>query len=247
MSVLTLRRQPSNREGLKAALAKKAEAQAEVGEKHATYERVAGIVDQADRASRIAADAARDAKTFRAAWARNGCKYSETIELQALETDAAESAKAAETAALHADAVRGELKRAQEAVASAQVSIGHAEDEITGAIGLILADEASPLLAKFEQCAEQYRKLRAECLGVLRVLEQPWSLSNKNKMNPAHEGEAVIEAALQRGKIKTFDDEGEEPRARDYLNQTSHHQDWLASLSAPWRARAVQLRADPEC
>jgi hypothetical protein len=249
MLSLLKKREPSDRSRLIAAIEARGRARQEFEERRETLARLQTVLDRADAAARAAADATRAANDFRAEWVRAGCRYSESRELQSLADVATAAAGVAQRASVDADAIRkgNALRQAQAALESANVDVQGAEHAITAAIAIIIAAEATPTLERFERAAADYRAARAELMGVLKVLEQEWSLDSKNKMNPAHEGEAVIEAALERGKIKSWHDEGERQRARDYLDKTSHHQDWLDSLSAPWRARAEALREDPEC
>jgi hypothetical protein len=242
----TVRSRPA-RTRLMAAIESRDRARQELEERREVLERLQTVVDRADVAARAAADATRAANDFRAEWVRAGCRYSESRELQSLADVATAAAGVAQRASVDADAIRkgNALRQAQSALESAQSDIRGSEDAITAAIAVIIAAEAGPTLERFERAAADYRAARSEVMGVLAVLEQEWSLDSKNRMNPAHEGEAAIEAALERGKIKSFHDEGEGQRARDYLDKTSHHQEWLASLSAPWRSRAAALREDP--
>jgi hypothetical protein len=245
---LSKRREPADRSRLIAAIEARGRARQQLEEKRETLERLQTVCDRADVAARAAADATRAANAARQDWVRDGClQHAKTH--HALAEAAAAAAGVAQRAAVDADAIRkgNALRQAQGALESAHVDVQGAEDAITAAIAAIIAAEAAPLLERFERAAADYRAARAEVMGVLAVLEREWSLATKDRMNPAREGEAVIAAAIERCKIKSWHDEGETPRARDCLNKTSYHQDWLDSLSAPWRKRAAELRQDPLC
>ena len=56
----------------------------------------------------------------------------------------------------------------------------------------------------------------------------------------------VVEDALERGRIESWDRERENPRARDHLDKTDHEQRWLDELTQPFRERAQALRRDPD-
>lgn len=237
-----------DRDRLKAALAARDVAQQVIIESRETLQRLQTVIDQANDAARTASDAARAENDFRREWARSGCAYSGTIELGVLGDRTAEASKAAAHAEAAANVVRKELTRAEEAVRSAQVDLRGREAAVTAAIGLIIAEEASPLLQRFEQIAEEYREMRAQVMGVRQVLAQPSTLANREKMNPAWEGERVIEDALARAKIITWDQERDAAQAHEFVNHGQRGGDaaMLERLTAPWHARAAQLRADPD-
>jgi hypothetical protein len=170
-SALTVVGSSSNRTGrerLKVALAARDAAQLAVVESRETFERLHAIIADSDQAARAAASATRDANEFRKEWVRAGCRHSASRELSALEDDAAEKTRAAERSAVTAAAVSKELARARSVVESAQVDVRGPENAITAAIGVILAQEAAPLLQRFENIAEEYRVTRAKVMGVLR-------------------------------------------------------------------------------
>jgi len=247
MSVLKLfKSPPSNRTALHAAIAESDAAQQALVSKRAHVETLELAAKKINEPVRAKEAAERALKEFRSTWAARGATCSDDIELHRLEKDVVEKTKAAEFTSSNGTALKRELARAQDSVQSAIGAVGHCEDEITGAIGVILAEEAAPLLRQLEQEAEAYRATRAKVIGVRLVLGREWTLSNKNTMNPAHLGEGVITDSLRRARIRSFDDEREELRVRDSLNKTHHEQEWLDGLIAPWRARAAQLRADPD-
>lgn len=128
---------------------------------------------------------------------------------------------------------------------SRQAAIGHAEYGITAAVAIIVAKEAGPLLARYEESAQETRDLRAQVIAIEEVLTRPWSPQTKNSMDPSHEALRVIEDSLERARIKTFSEELAGPRARDSLDKTSNVEHWLDTLKAPWRTLMEKLRADP--
>jgi hypothetical protein len=229
-----------DRARLKAAIAARDQAQRAVVESRETLERLESVVRLSDEAARGAADATQRANKFRSDWVQGGCKGSESHELKTLTDAAAEASKAAQTAALDAGAVRTELARAQDAVGQMQFEIREREGEIRAAVNEIIVAEARPLLERFERAAEQYRALRAEmlCLEKFLATEKYDSRQAANSR--------VIDDAMERARIVSWDTERANPRARDSLNRTHQEQEWLDGLTAPWRARAVQLRQDPE-
>jgi hypothetical protein len=237
-----------DREKLKAAIAARDAAQRAVVDSGDT-ERLQAVLDHADEAARMAADAAHRATEARRAWVLNGCPWTGTRELQALDDSAAQAARAAEAAGRDASAVRksGALARAASVVQDAQADVRGAEDKISAAISVIIAEEAAPLLQRFERIAEEYRAVRAEVMGVRMTLAQPWDLTTKDKMNPAWEGERAIEAALTRATIQSWAKERDTAHAADFVEgERGRAAGMFEGLMAPWRDRAAQLRADPD-
>jgi hypothetical protein len=229
-----------DRARLKAAIAARNQAQRTVVESRETLERLESVVRVSDEAARTAADAMRKANDFRKAWVRQGCRHTESHELQELTDAAAEASRLAGSASVNADAVQQELARARDHVGYQQSEIRDHEDEVSAAIGEILVAEARPLLERFERAAEQYRGLRAEVICLERLL----ATSKYEPKQAANSG--VINATLEHATIQSWDKERENPQARDYLNRTHHEDDWLEGLMAPWRARAAALRGDPD-
>jgi hypothetical protein len=226
----------SDRTRLVAAISARDEAKRAVIETQATFERMESIVRAGDDAARVASIAAQKVNEARADWVRGGCPYSGTREIQALETTAADAARAAERAAADAKAVSRELRRFQSELESRQNAIAGAEDEITAAVSVVIAQGASELLTPFEAAATEYRRLREQVMAVSLVLAKPWGLDYKNRMNPSHEGERVVEAAIERASIKSWD------------RHVDSHRDvegYVDALTAPWRARAAALRENP--
>jgi hypothetical protein len=203
------------------------------------------VVDEADQLARVAAAAQSKAREFRTEWARGGCKWSDTRELQALEAKALEASAAAEHATTNADVVRKMLPGSASALQSAEFDVRGADDEITAAISLIVVAEAAELCASYEQAAKVYLELRAQVLGVRWAITPPWRLANLNTMSPTIEAQELIDATLRRAEIKTFEAERESADARDYLNGTDFEARWRESLQASWRARAAALLRDP--
>lgn len=235
-----------SRERLKAAIAARDAARQDISNAQSTLERLQAVIRESDVAARAAADAARKETEARNAWVRSGCTFSAARELQSLTDEAAQASHAAESAARNAEAVSKQLARAEDAVRSNEVEVGHRETEISAAIGVILAEEAAPLLKHFERLAEEYRVLRAKVMGVSLVLGRPWTL-DRNKMNPSWEGEKAITDALQRAAIKDWDAERDAARARDFVEGTRGCDEaMLEQLTSHWRARAAQLRENPD-
>lgn len=235
-----------NRERLKAAISAQNVVRQEVTEARAALERLQAVIHESDDAARAAANAARKETEARNAWVRGGCTFSAARELQALTDEAAQASRAAESAARNADAVSKQLSRAEDAVRSNESNVGHCEIEISASIGIILAEEAAPLLKRLEQLAEEYRAQRAKVMGVSMVLARPWAL-DRNKMNPSWEGERAITEALQRAAIKNWDDERQSIVLADKFDGSGVGNDReLDELTSQWRARAAALRENPD-
>jgi hypothetical protein len=214
-------------------------------ETRATFEHMESIVRGGDDAARVASTAAQKVNDARSAWVRAGCPHSGSREIQTLEETAAAAARTAERAAADAKAITKELRRLESELESRQADIRHAERGITSAIGVIVAAEAGELLARYEKSAQETRDLRAQVIAVRDAITRPWSLSNKNSRDPSYEGLEVVEASMERARIKTFDEEIDGRRARDSLDKTRKVEDWLDGLKAPWRARITALRGEP--
>lgn len=236
-----------DRVALKAAIAARDAARQAVIEARETLERLQAIIDQADDAARTAASATSKAGETRKAWVRNGCTYSATRELQGLDDAAAEAARTAQSAALNADAVRKQFGRAEEAVKSKENDIQRCEEEITAAISVILAQEAAPLLERFEQLAEEYRGLRAQIMGLDLALTPPWRLENKNRILPTAAAAELVANAMERASIRSWHAERESARAIDFVRgHVGRDEATLEELAARWRDRAAALRRDPD-
>jgi hypothetical protein len=219
---------------LRLAKEKRAAAQQAVLEQREKLERLQTVVNGADQTARAASDAQHAAKEFRTQWAREGCRFSDAAELQRLENLAIETSATAQRAAVHADTVRVEFRRLQSDLESRQTAVRHVEDEITAAIGVILAEEAAPLLAEFEEAATTYRQLREKAMAVSLALAKPWGLDYNNRMNPSHEGESVVDAAIERARIE---------RWGTYVDNRRDPQAFVDALKAPARARMQELRS----
>jgi hypothetical protein len=229
-----------DRARLKAAIAARDAAQREVIAAREALERLQSIVDEADSLSRAAADATRAAKEFRREWARNGCRYSETAELQALEDVAKEKAGAAERASVRADAVRKELSRAQDAVGQLQFTIREREDEIDAAIKEIIVSEWMPNLEDLEADAQRHRDKRAK----VKCLERFLSMERYSERHAANQ--RIVDDALERATILSWEKEREPVQAADHLYRTRHDAEMIERHAAPLLERYAQLRQDPE-
>ena len=102
-----------------------------------------------------------------------------------------------------ADAVRKELRRAQDTIESRQSDVRSAEHEVTAAISVILAEESAELLAEFEAAAATYRRLREQAMSVSLALQKPWGLDYRNRTNPSAEGERVVDGSIERAEIES--------------------------------------------
>jgi hypothetical protein len=238
LSILKPRSAPdASRARLKAAIGRQIEKQQAVIDARATVWRLQAVIDQADEAATAAARAAEQAKIARQKWVRDGCLQN-AREHHALAESAAEAARVAQSAAADANAVRKELRRAQEAIESRQLDVMGAEEEITAAISILIAEESAELLAEFEAAAATYRQLREQAMAVSLVLAKPWGLEYKNRMNPSAEGEKAVDAAIERATIESWN---------RHVDGRRDPQLFIDALTAPWRARAAALREDPEC
>ena len=161
-----------DRERLRAAIAARDQAHQAVVESHETVERLAAVIRTSDDAARLASDATQRATEAHRAWVRNGCKHSESRELQALDNSAAQASRAAESVARDADAIRKTqtLAHAEGALRSAQADVRHSDKAISEAIGEIVASEQSDLLDQFERAAKEFRVLRFQVMALKRVV-----------------------------------------------------------------------------
>jgi hypothetical protein len=235
LSILKSVKPEPNRERLKAAFEARARAQQAVNEQHETVARLQAVIERADEAARAASDATRAANDGRQKWVRDGALQN-AKEHHALSEAATEAAQVAQRAGADADAVRRELRRAQDDIDSRHVAVRGAEDEITAAIGVIIAEESAELLAEFEAAAAEYRRLREQAMAVSLVLAKPWGLDYKNRMNPSAEGENIVDAAMERASIKTWD---------RHVDGQRDPQAYVDALTAPLRARIAALRGEP--
>lgn len=236
-----------DRDRLKSAIAARDAARRAVEDARTTLKRIETVVNAADDAARMAAKATSAAAEARREWVRGGCKHSESIQLQVQDDAAAEAARVASRAAADAEVVRkaGALARANDAVQLARSSLRGSEEEIGAAIGAIIAEEAAPLLERLENLAKEYRTLRAEIIGVQRVVDPPMF---EDESAASSEGARLIAAALARAKIESFDDELAAARTNTFITTGQRVGDAtiLDPLSAPYRERAAQLRNDPD-
>jgi predicted nucleic acid-binding Zn-ribbon protein len=239
LSVVDFSSERSSRERLDAAKAARDQAQQAVTAARDRLERLESVVRLSDDAAREASKATQRANQFRNDWVRGGCKHAESRTLQELEDQAAGASKAAERAAVNADLVRKEFSRAQAEIQSLQLDVRTREQEIATEIGAIIADEASPLLERFEQLAEAYRATRVEVRALLRIV-RPGQYEDQRAAS--HEGARLVEAALGRATIHPWDRERDAAQAHDFVEGTRRDEAQLEALMARWRARAEALR-----
>jgi hypothetical protein len=237
---------PQNRGRLKDAIAARDKAQQGVAEYRETVERLATVIRTSDDAARLASDATQRAAEARREWVRNGCRHSEYRELQALDDAAAQASRAAESAGRDADVINKTrtLAHAQGVLQSAQTEVRYREEEISTAIGSIIADEAAPLLERFEHVAEEYRTLRAQVMAVQRVLD-PDIYGNHGAKSA--DGARFVRASLGRATIRSWDQERDAADAHDFVEgERGRDAALFEGLTASHRARAAQLRNDPD-
>jgi hypothetical protein len=253
MSVLSVLKRPTgimksdSRDRLRAAIAARDKAQQEINDAQSRLERFQSIVKAGDDAAREAAKSMQRAKEARTAWVRGGCNYSGARELQALDDAGAAAAQAAERTARDADAVSKELARAESVVRSTQVDVGHREHEIATSVGIILAAEIVPELDLLERLANDYRATRIRIMALKRLLDPDKPSYMPDAQHTSGEAHAVIEAALTRATIKSWDAERKPVRDRDFLDGASGRDEaMIEQLTSPWRARAALLRENPD-
>jgi hypothetical protein len=235
MLSLLKNRESSDRSRLIAAIAARDQAKQAVNDQRETVARLQAVIDRADDASRAAAAATRAANDARQDWVRDGClQHAKTH--HALAEAATEAARVAQSASADADAVRRELRRAQDDIDSRHVAVRGAEDEITAAIGVIVAEESAEVLAEFEAAAATYRQLREKAMAVSLTLAKPFGLDYRNRMNPSAEGESIVDAAIERAAI---------PSWSKHVDGRRDPQGYVDALTAPWRARIAALRGEP--
>jgi hypothetical protein len=237
---------PQNRGRLKDAIAARDKAQQGVAEYRETVERLAAVIRTSDDAARLASDATQRAAEARREWVRNGCRHSEYRELQALDDAAAQASRAAESAGRDADGIKKTrtLEYAQGVLQSAQTEVRYREEEISTAIGSIIADDAAPLLQRFERIAEEYRAVRAEVMAVQRVLD-PDIYGNHGAKSA--DGARFVRASLGRATIRSWDQERDAADANDFVEgERGRDAALFEGLTASHRARAAQLRQDPD-
>jgi len=243
--MLSLLKRPAaisdHRAALHAEIADRDAAKSAVADSRELVERLSAVIQASHDATRLAAKAAVEAREARQRWVRDGC-VANARELQLLDDAAAATARASENAALNGKAASRELASAESAARSRQFSLEASEKGISTAIGLILASEALPLLERFERIAVEYRAVRSEIIALMHMIDPEYG----DKSAASLPGAQVVSDALTRAKIKNFDAERANHRASDRLEGTNYEEKWFAALTAPWRARAAQLRADPD-
>ena len=235
MLSLLKKRAPADRSRLIAAIEARDKAQESVNDQRETVARLQSVIDRADEAARAASEATKHANAAREKWVRDVCLQN-AREHHALAKAAIQAARVAQSAGADADTVRKELRRAQEAIESRQSDVAIAEDAITAAISVIIAEEAADLLAEFEAAAARYRQLREKAMAVSIALAKPFGLDYRNRMNPSAEGEQLVDSAIARAAIK--------PWERHVDNQRDSGA-YVDALTAPVRARIAALRGDP--
>lgn len=233
---LSKRREPADRSRLIAAFEARDKAQQAVIEKQATFDRMQSVVRAADDAALTASRSAQRVTEARADWVKGGCTYYGTREIQALEETAADAARAAERAAADAKAVSKELRRLQSELESKHVEVRGAEDKITAAAAMIVAEEHSTDFAELEQDAKRFLARYEKVMGVRLGIERPWSLESKSSMDPAHEAISIVEAVINRAAI---------PSWNKHVDNRRDPQEFIDALTAPVRARIAALRGDP--
>jgi hypothetical protein len=225
---------------LLAAISARDQAAQQVTNARETLERLEAIVRASDDAARAASTATREAVETRQRWVREGCKFSGAQELEVLDAAAAEKSRAAGAATVNADAVRKQLSRAQGEIQDAQTDLRSREGEIRGAVNEIIVAEAEPLFKRFERAAAEWRGLRAQVICLEQfIATREFSYANAPNVR-------IVTDALERARIEPWDRERANPRASDHLNGTRHEQEWLDSLTRPWRVRAEALLHDPD-
>jgi hypothetical protein len=235
-----------DRERRRAAIAARDQAHQAVVESHETVERLGAVIRTSGDAARLAADATQRATEAHRAWVRNGCKHSESRELQALDDAAAQASRAAEAAGRDADVINKTrtLAHAQAVLQSAQTDVRAAEKGISEAIGEIVASEQSDLLDQFERAAKEFRVLRFQVMALKRVVAPDMYGSHAAK---SEAGARVIMTALNSAHIASWDDERSSAAAHDFVEGTlGRDAAMLEQASAPCLERAAQLRADPD-
>jgi hypothetical protein len=235
----------ADRAPLKAALAARDQAIQAVIEARETLGRLESVVQVSNDASRAAADDAHAANESREQWVRGGCKPSEGLALQVLTKKADESARVAEREAVTAKAASREVARARDLVAYAQGEVRFREKDVAAEIGLIIAREQEmPLLQRYIAHMSEGRALRVQVMALSRVIA-PGEYENQIARSP--EGARLVDAALERAAIKSWDKEREDAQAHDFVHgPRGRDEAMLEELASRWRARAAQLRQDPE-
>jgi hypothetical protein len=234
-----------DRAPLRSAIAAQAQAQQVVIGARKTLERLQAVIDQADDAAQAAAKSRQKVNEARKAWVANGCNFAGTLEIQALEEDAAEKAKAAQSAALNAEAVSQQVRRAKSVLDDATSDVRSRELEIADAMGALLVEEESSLLQKYAQSADELRALRVQVMA-LHTLVDPWR-PHRDAVAPSREGASLVDAALQRGTIQSWDTERDASRPRHWADEPSRDEamELFAECLQRWRERAQALRENP--
>jgi hypothetical protein len=232
------------RERLRAALTARDQARQAVVDAGAVVERIGGLIAAANDASRRAdqADAAHTAALKM--WGRNGCDPVDAGEHERLAAIALEAARAVDAAKATATEASKNWARAEDAVRARQSDIGHCEVEISSVIGEIIATEQEAIFERYAQVANEYRQLRFQLVALHRALD-PNKFDDQGARST--EGARLVEVALGRGAIKSWDQERYSAQSSDFVAGTRGADEGrLEELTAHWRARALALCANPE-
>jgi hypothetical protein len=99
-------------------------------------------------------------------------------------------------------------------------------------------------LERFEHVAEEYRTLRAQVMAVQRVLD-PDIYGNHGAKSA--DGARFVRASLGRATIRSWDQERDAADAHDFVEgERGRDAALFEGLTASHRARAAQLRNDPD-
>lgn len=240
ISLLNRRTAPERLEQLRAAISARDEAVKAIRQARETLERLESIVRASDAAGRAAADAANGAREARHRWVREGCRHSESRQLQTLDEAAAEASRVAQRATRDAEAVnRAELARAQDAVQSAQIAVQHREDEITNARAAIIIEWAGPVGERYVASAIERCRARLEFEAVAQ-LTYPWS-SDPNAVRADEKTYEIIKDFERRGAVQSWDNEIDRYSAGSeaLLEQLNQRKQF-------WRSRAKSLLAETD-
>jgi hypothetical protein len=233
-----------DRDRLKAALSQQDAKQQVFGDAKANVARLQTEIRVIDDAALMEANATRAVQAARERWAQCGT-YAAARELQELTEAADEASRAAKNAAANSDVLRRELARAEDALRTAQVELR--SREIAKAAGVTLADEYAAKCAEYELGSEVQRARRREITALAELLNPSRREYERDAEYASEEGYSILEASLTRGKILPWDQERSKAQDRDFVEGVPGRDEaMMEQLKAPLRARAAQLRADPD-
>jgi hypothetical protein len=172
--------------------------------------------------------------------------WSGARELQALDDAAAQASRAAESAGRDADVIKKTraLEYAEGALRSSQSSVRYREADISTAIGSILVAEKAEFLAQGPELADKLRAWRRGVKSLERVVD-PEMFGNHGAKS--EDGARAIRAALNSAYIRSWDEERDAADARDFVEgERGRDAALFEGLTASHRARAAQLRQDPD-